>query len=68
MLDSGVTIKNHPHPSGRLVRVQLLCLLGDLPGTKKFAGFASPSATSFCLWCHSKCQSLEKLKLGEPRK
>ncbi|KNZ61164.1 hypothetical protein VP01_1442g2 [Puccinia sorghi] len=67
-LDSGVIIKTYQHPHGRLVRVQLLCLLGDLLATKKVAGFSSPNATKFCSWCHATCQSLKKLELGTSRK
>jgi hypothetical protein len=44
-----------------------MCLLGDLLATKKVAGFAAPTATSFCSWCHAKCQSLQTLQIAESR-
>ncbi|POW00187.1 hypothetical protein PSTT_13301, partial [Puccinia striiformis] len=66
-LDSGVTIKTHQHPNGRWVRVRLLCLIGDLPATKKIASFASPSATYFCTWCHAKNDSINTLAITAKR-
>ncbi|KNZ53003.1 hypothetical protein VP01_3373g1 [Puccinia sorghi] len=42
-------------------------LSGDLPATQKVAGFASATATHFCLMCHVRNNQLAKLKIGPIR-
>ncbi|KAH9471668.1 hypothetical protein Pst134EA_033299 [Puccinia striiformis f. sp. tritici] len=67
-LQSGTIIKTHQHPRGRMVKVRLLCLIGDLPATKKVAGFASSSATCYCTWCHAKHDQIDTLKIAAIRR
>jgi hypothetical protein len=42
-------------------------LIGDLPATKKVAGFAAPTATCFCTWCHAKKSMIDDLQIAPPR-
>lgn len=51
LLENGIIIPTQQHPEGRLVRVKLLPVLGDMVGMQKVAGYASHSATLYCLWC-----------------
>ncbi|KNZ58948.1 hypothetical protein VP01_1828g6 [Puccinia sorghi] len=66
-LDQGIMINTFQHPNGRMVRVRLLALSGDLPATKKVAGFASATATQFCSMCHVKNNQLARLEIGPIR-
>ncbi|KNZ56973.1 hypothetical protein VP01_2275g2 [Puccinia sorghi] len=48
--------------------VKLLAVLGDIPATKKVAGYASHSATKFCAFYHAKQTKIPLLQLSRRRK
>lgn len=67
-LDAGVIIPTAQFPTGRFVQVKLLAVLGDIPATKKVAGYASHSATKFCAFYHAKQTKIPLLQLSRRRK
>lgn len=64
LLEEGVMMATHQFPQGRLVRVKLLPLLGDMVGMHKVAGYASHSATLYCSWCWAKSTNTDRMQIG----
>lgn len=62
-LEQGITIPTSKYPDGRLVRVKLLTLLGDMVGMHKVAGFASHSANLYCSWCWTDSKKDDRMKI-----
>lgn len=54
-------------PEGRLVRVKLLPVLGDVVGIHKAAGYASHAANQYCAFCWGKSDDLGKMVIGKLR-
>jgi hypothetical protein len=50
LLNTGIFVQTPKFPNGRKLSVHLGALIGDIVATHKIAGFASHSATLFCLW------------------
>ncbi|POV96316.1 hypothetical protein PSHT_15207 [Puccinia striiformis] len=67
-LKDGLMISTHKFPQGRFVQVKLLAVTGDIPANHKVAGFASHSATCFCIWCDAKLENLALLQVGAEKK
>lgn len=66
-LSDSVNIRTKKHPEGRLVRVKLLGLIGDVVATHKVAGYASHSATRFCSWCTCEVSERHQMRCGRAR-
>ncbi|MBW0547385.1 hypothetical protein O181_087100 [Austropuccinia psidii MF-1] len=66
-LDSGILIPTYQYPAGQFIQIKLLLVYGDILATKKAVGFASHSATKFCLFCHAQAPELAHLKLAQRR-
>ncbi|MBW0522926.1 hypothetical protein O181_062641 [Austropuccinia psidii MF-1] len=64
-LDSDTLIPNYQYPAGKIIQIKLLLVNGDIIATKKAVGFASHSATKFCLFCHAQAPELSHLKLSQ---
>lgn len=67
LLEKGFTTRTRRWPNGRMVRVKLLPILGDVVGIHKAAGFASHSANLYCSFCWGKSDDLKEMRIGKLR-
>ncbi|KAG0138869.1 hypothetical protein CROQUDRAFT_55550, partial [Cronartium quercuum f. sp. fusiforme G11] len=67
LLEQGVEMATRQFPEGRLIRVKLLPLLGDMVGMHKVAGYASHSATLYCSWCWAKSTDIDRIQIWKLR-
>lgn len=63
-LNDGIRMPTYKFGNGRRIWARLGALIGDVVATHKVSGFASHSATRFCLWCYCKKDEIPLLAIG----